>query len=204
MELLFLWWPSTHLVTSWRCYCSYSHHTRLAFAGCHHLLLGPYFEMCHHWSCWFGAYLGGVWSFPLSFYSSEHYFHSTSVAMLPQETHWSNGLQEACCGGTDLLRQRDRREHVLLFPVWLVPSLECPVGYQYDFMELKERWTSYRRQAFLVAFFGVVLFPSPSGAVNFAVIPLVSALLMAPFSFLLYFLRPLGLCLRVGRLVGVG
>ena len=58
---------------------------------------------------------------------------------------------------------------------WFRP-LECPVGYQDDFVDLEEWWTSYQRQAFLVAFFGAVLFPSSSRAVNFAVLPLVSAL----------------------------
>ena len=55
-------------------------------------------------------------------------------------------------------------------------SLECLVGYRDDFVDLKERWTSYRHQAFLVAFFGVVLFPSSSRAVSLAVLPRVSAL----------------------------
>ena len=54
--------------------------------------------------------------------------------------------------------------------------LECHVGYQDDFVDLEEQWTSYRCQAFLVAFFGAVLFPSSSRAVSFAVLPLVSAL----------------------------
>ena len=53
---------------------------------------------------------------------------------------------------------------------------ECPTGFRDDFVDLEERWASYRRQAFLVAFFGIVLFPSPSGAVSFVVLPLVSAL----------------------------
>ena len=50
-------------------------------------------------------------------------------------------------------------------------SLEGPVGYRDDFVDLEERWTSYRRQAFLVAFFGAVLFISPLEAVSFAVLP---------------------------------
>ena len=54
--------------------------------------------------------------------------------------------------------------------------LECPVGYQDDFVDLEEQWTSYQRQAFLVAFFGVVLFPSSLGVVIFFVLPLVSTL----------------------------
>ena len=53
---------------------------------------------------------------------------------------------------------------------------ECPIGYQDDFVDLEERCASYRRQAFLVAFFGVVLFLSPSGAISFSILPLVSAL----------------------------
>ena len=53
--------------------------------------------------------------------------------------------------------------------------LECPIGYQDDFVDLEGRWTSYRRQAFLVAFFGAVLLPSSSRTVNFIVLPLVSA-----------------------------
>ena len=55
-------------------------------------------------------------------------------------------------------------------------SLECPVGYRDDFVDLEERGTSYRRQAFLVAFFGVMLFHSSSGAISFVVLPLVSTL----------------------------
>ena len=55
-------------------------------------------------------------------------------------------------------------------------SSECPIAYQDDFMDLEERWTSYRRQDFLVAFFGAVLFPSPSGIVSFVVLPLMGAL----------------------------
>ena len=43
-------------------------------------------------------------------------------------------------------------------------------------MDLEERWASYRHQAFLVAFFGMVLFLSPSGAISFAILPLVSVL----------------------------
>ena len=52
--------------------------------------------------------------------------------------------------------------------------LECPIGYRDDFVDL-EWWTSYRHQAFLVAFFGVVLFPSSSGVVSFVVLSLMSA-----------------------------
>ena len=53
---------------------------------------------------------------------------------------------------------------------------ECPVGYQDDFVDLEEWQASYSRQAFLVAFFGIVLFPSASRAISFVVLPLVSAL----------------------------
>ena len=48
--------------------------------------------------------------------------------------------------------------------------------YQDNFVDLREQWTSYRCRAFLVAFFGAMLFLSPSGAVSFTVLPLVSAL----------------------------
>ena len=54
-------------------------------------------------------------------------------------------------------------------------SLECLVSYRDDFVDLEERWTSYRRQAFLMVFFGAVLFPSSSRAVSFAILPLMSA-----------------------------
>lgn len=37
--------------------------------------------------------------------------------------------------------------------------LEFLIGYRDDFVDLKERWASYQRQAFLMAFFSVVLFP---------------------------------------------
>ena len=86
-------------------------------------------------------------------------------------------------------------------------SLDYPVGYQDDFVDLEERWTSYQCQAFLVEFFGVVLFPSSSEAVSFVILPIVSARPHGFFFFfqlLLYFLRPLGHCLCVWRLVGVG
>ena len=43
-------------------------------------------------------------------------------------------------------------------------------------MDLEERWASYQCQAFLVAFLGAVLFPSSSRAINFSILPLVSAL----------------------------
>ena len=55
-------------------------------------------------------------------------------------------------------------------------SLECLFSYRDDFVDLEEWWTSYRRQAFLVAFFGTVLFLSLLGAFSFAVFPLISAL----------------------------
>jgi len=55
-------------------------------------------------------------------------------------------------------------------------SLECPVGYRDDFVDLEERWTSYQHQTFLMAFFGTMLFPSSPRAVSFTVLPLVSGL----------------------------
>ena len=79
---------------------------------------------------------------------------------------------------------------------------ECPVGYRDDFVDLEEQWSSYRRQAFLVAFFGTVLFLSPLGAINFSVLPLVSVLPHG-FSFILALLsetiRSLSLCREIGR-----
>ena len=85
-------------------------------------------------------------------------------------------------------------------------SLDYPVGYQDDFVDLEERWTSYQCQAFLVEFFGVVLFPSSSEAVSFVILPIVSARphgFFFFFKFLLYFIRPLGHCICVWRLVWV-
>ena len=38
--------------------------------------------------------------------------------------------------------------------------VECPTTYREDFVDLEEHWIFYRRQAFMVAFFGLVLFPS--------------------------------------------
>ena len=55
-------------------------------------------------------------------------------------------------------------------------SLERLISYRDNFVDLEKRWTSYRRQTFLTAFFGAVRFPLPSGAVDFAFLPLVSAL----------------------------
>ena len=77
-----------------------------------------------------------------------------------------------------------------------------PVGYRDDFVDLKERWASYCRQAFLMAFFGAVLFPSPSGAISFAVLPLVSVLPHG-YSFIPALLsktiRSLSVCQEAGR-----
>ena len=53
---------------------------------------------------------------------------------------------------------------------------ECPASYRDDFVDLEERWATYRCQAFLVAFFSAMLFPSPSGAISFVILPLVSVL----------------------------
>ena len=78
---------------------------------------------------------------------------------------------------------------------------ECLVGYHDDFVDL-EQWSSYWRQAFLVAFFSMVLFPSPLGAIIFLVLPLVSVLPHG-FSFILGLLsetiRSLSLCREIGR-----
>lgn len=41
-----------------------------------------------------------------------------------------------------------------------IRSTNCPTTYQEDFMDLKEHWVFYKRQAFVEAFFGIVLFPS--------------------------------------------
>ena len=43
-------------------------------------------------------------------------------------------------------------------------------------MDLEEHWTFYWCQAFLVAFFGLMLFLSQSGSIIFDVLPLVSTL----------------------------
>ena len=79
---------------------------------------------------------------------------------------------------------------------------ECPAGYRDDFVDLEGWWASYRRQAFLVAFFDVVLFPSPLGAISFFVLPLVSSLPHGT-SFILALLsetiRSLSLCRETGR-----
>ena len=80
--------------------------------------------------------------------------------------------------------------------------MECLVGYLDDFVGLEEQWTSYRRQAFLVAFFGWMLFHSPSGAVSFAVLPLVSALPHGTSfipALLSKTIRSLSLCRETGR-----
>ena len=55
-------------------------------------------------------------------------------------------------------------------------SLECPVGYRDDFVDLEKWWTSYRHLAFLVAFSSVMLFPPSLGVVSLVILPLVSAL----------------------------
>ena len=81
-------------------------------------------------------------------------------------------------------------------------SLECLVSYRDDIVDLEERWTSYLRQAFLVVFFCVVSFPSSSGAVSFAVLPLVSALPHGTSfipALLSETIRSLSLCRETGR-----
>ena len=79
---------------------------------------------------------------------------------------------------------------------------ECPVGYRDDFVDLEEQWSSYWRQALLVAFFGTVLFPSPLGAISFSILPLVSVLPHG-FSFIPALLsetiRSLSLCREIGK-----
>ena len=69
-------------------------------------------------------------------------------------------------------------------------------------MDLEEQWTFYWLQAFLVTFFGAVLFPSSSGAVSFAVLPLVCALphgisFIPPL--LSETIRSLSLCREIGK-----
>ena len=83
-------------------------------------------------------------------------------------------------------------------------SLECLVSYRDDFVDLEERWTSSRRHAFLVAFFGAVMFPSSLEDISFAILPLVSALPHGTSFIPALLLRLLGPCLCVGRPVGVG
>jgi len=81
-------------------------------------------------------------------------------------------------------------------------SLECLISYRDDFVDSEERWTSYRRQAFLVAFFSAMLFPSLSGAVSFVVLPLVSALPHGTSfipALLSETIRSLSLCRETGR-----
>lgn len=72
-----------------------------------------------------------------------------------------------------------------------------PVAYQEDFMNLEEYWVFYKCQAFMVAFFGIVLFPSQSCSISFAILPLVSTLPHST-SFIPFFLsktiRSLSLC----------
>ena len=55
-------------------------------------------------------------------------------------------------------------------------EVKCPATYRRDFMDLEEHWTFYRRLAFMVAFFGSVLFHSQSVSISFVVLPLVSTL----------------------------
>ena len=79
---------------------------------------------------------------------------------------------------------------------------ECLVGYRDDFVNLEEWWTSYRCQAFLVAFFGTMLFPSSLRAVSFAILPLVSALphgISFIPALLFKTIRSLSLCQEISR-----
>ena len=80
--------------------------------------------------------------------------------------------------------------------------LQCLIGYRDGFVDLGEWQASYRCQAFLVAFFGAMLFPSPSGAVGFAVLPLMSALPHGTSfipALLFETFRSLSLCWEAGR-----
>ena len=64
-------------------------------------------------------------------------------------------------------------------------------------MDLEERWASYQCQAFLMAFLGTVLFHSSSRAINFSILPLVSALPHGTtfiFALLSKTIRSLSLC----------
>lgn len=53
---------------------------------------------------------------------------------------------------------------------------ECLVAYRRDFQDLRECWTFYRFQAFVIAFFSFILFPSQLGSISFTILPLVSTL----------------------------
>ena len=79
---------------------------------------------------------------------------------------------------------------------------ECPASYRDDFVDLEERWATYRCQAFLVAFFSAMLFPSPSGAISFVILPLVSVLPHGTSfipTLLSKTIRSLSLCQEIGR-----
>ena len=69
-------------------------------------------------------------------------------------------------------------------------------------MDLREHWVSYRQQAFLIAFLGLMMFPSQPGFISFS-IPHGVVFLVALLSFPLYLMRSLGLYLHVERRVGV-
>ena len=78
---------------------------------------------------------------------------------------------------------------------------ECPAAYRGDFVDLEERWTFYRHQAFMVAIFGSVLFHFQSGSISFAVLPLVSTLPHGTSfipSFLFETIRSLSVCREMG------
>ena len=55
-------------------------------------------------------------------------------------------------------------------------EVECPTTYRGDFVDLEEHWTYFKCQAFMVALFGSVLFPSQLGSISFEILPLVSTL----------------------------
>ena len=83
-----------------------------------------------------------------------------------------------------------------------IQLLECSAGYRDNFVHLEERWASYWCQAFLGAFFGAVLFPSPSRAISFAILLLVHVLSHG-YSFIPALLsktiRSFSLCQEIGK-----
>jgi len=69
-------------------------------------------------------------------------------------------------------------------------------------VDLEEHWTFYKRQAFIVAFFGSMLFPSQSRSISFSILPLVSTLPHST-SFIPFLIsktiRSLSLCCKMGK-----
>ena len=79
---------------------------------------------------------------------------------------------------------------------------KCPTAYHGDLVDLKEHWTFYRHQDFMVAFFDSVLFPSQSSSISFRVLPLVSTQphTTSFIPFLLFkTIRSLSLCHEIGN-----